>query len=103
VASFPAWRAAAPGSRLEDVGCAIFLWLNLGTAGPEPNEQARRITLFCTAYGIAEERWAIDAVLQAVVMNIDRLERAGRQGDVEWWRAQLHSLQRHRPELAPQR
>ena len=92
--------AAAPGSRREDLGYAVFLWLNLGTDGPEPREQARRITLFCTAYGIAADLQAIDAILEAVASNVARLELEDRQGDAEWWRAQLQWLQRHRHELA---
>ncbi len=94
--------AAAPGSRLEDLGYAIFLWLNLGTDGPQPSEQARRITLFCTAYGLTADSRPIDAILEAVARNVERLATEGRQADVEWWRAQLHWLQRHRRELAPQ-
>lgn len=95
--------AAAPGRRLEDLGYAIFLWLNLGTDGPEPNEQARRIALFCTAYGIAADGQAIDAILRAVARNIERLELEVRHRDVEWWRAQLAWLERHQHELAEPR
>jgi serine/threonine protein kinase len=91
--------AAAPGSRLEDLGYAIFLWLNLGTDGPEPYEQARRLTVFCTAYGTAADTRAIDAIVRAVAMNIDRLDLADREADAKWWRAQLHWLQLHQPEL----
>jgi aminoglycoside phosphotransferase (APT) family kinase protein len=91
--------AAAPGSRLEDLGYAIFLWLNLGTDGPPPNEQARRIGLLCAAYASGPDRRVIAAVVHAVVDNIERLKRHGRQGDVEWWSAQLDWLQRHRGEL----
>jgi len=43
---------AAPGARLDDLGYALFLWLNVGTDGPAPAEQARRITVFCDAYGV---------------------------------------------------
>jgi len=32
---------AAPGSRLDDVGYALFLWLNLGTDGPDAREQSQ--------------------------------------------------------------
>jgi len=93
--------AAAPGPRLSDLGYAIFLWLNLGTDGPEPDDQTRRITLFCSAYGKAAAKPAIDATLRAVVRNAERLELEGRQADVEWWRVQLDWLQQHQHELAP--
>jgi hypothetical protein len=90
--------AAAPGSRVEDLGYAIFLWLNLGT-GPPPSEQARRIGLFCAAYGSVPDGRVIAAIVQAVVDNIERLKQQGRHGDVEWWSAQLDWLQRHKGEL----
>src|SRR5712691_1834687 len=38
---------AAPGARLDDLGYALFLWLNMGTDWPPPAEQARRIKVFC--------------------------------------------------------
>jgi tRNA A-37 threonylcarbamoyl transferase component Bud32 len=93
--------AAAPGSRLEDLGYAIFLWLNLGTDGPPPNEQARRIGVFCTAYGAAAGSEVMTATLRAVADNIERLRREGRHEDVDWWSDQLHWLQKHRRQLEP--
>jgi serine/threonine protein kinase len=91
--------AAAPGNRPDDLGYALFLWLNLGTDGPKPREQARRISIFCTAYGIAPDSQIIVAIIQAVVNNIERLKREGRHGDVEWWSAQLDWLRRTRRRL----
>jgi tRNA A-37 threonylcarbamoyl transferase component Bud32 len=91
--------AAAPGNRLDDLGYALFLWLNLGTDGPKPSEQGRRISLFCTAYGVAADSQIITATIQAVVNNIERLKRERRHGDVEWWSAQLDWLRRHRRQL----
>jgi aminoglycoside phosphotransferase (APT) family kinase protein len=32
--------AAAPGERLQDVGYALFLWLNLGSDGPPVTKYA---------------------------------------------------------------
>lgn len=91
--------AAAPGSRFEDLGYAIFLWLNLGTDGHPPNEQARRISLFCTAYGLDAGRQIIPATIHAVANNVERLTREKREGDAEWWSAQLDWLQQHKPQL----
>lgn len=91
--------AAEPGQRLQDVGYAIFLWLNLGTDGPPPEEQARRIKLFCGAYGVIADDRVIVAIIDAVAANIRRLRADRRFGDVEWWQAQLEWLERHRAEV----
>jgi Ser/Thr protein kinase RdoA (MazF antagonist) len=79
---------AAPGTRLQDIGYAIFLWLNLGTDGPAAGEQARRIRVFCEAYGIEADDQVIDAVVAAVASKLEQLEEAGRLIDAEWWQAQ---------------
>jgi Ser/Thr protein kinase RdoA (MazF antagonist) len=92
---------AAPGPRLPDVGYAIFLWLNLGTDGPAPGEQARRIALFCAAYGTTVDDRVIDAIVEAVVLNLDRLRVDRRFADLRWWQAQLDWIKQHRAELAP--
>jgi hypothetical protein len=80
---------AAPGTRLDDLGYALFLWLNLGTDGPDAREQSRRIRVFCNAYGVPAGPEIVEAIRAAVALNIGRLRREGRFGDVEWWQAQL--------------
>jgi aminoglycoside phosphotransferase (APT) family kinase protein len=90
---------AAPGTRLQDLGYALFLWLNLGTDGPSPREQARRVGVFCKSYGIGADVELIDATLAAVAANVDRLHADGRPADAAWWLAQLAWLERHREEL----
>jgi hypothetical protein len=87
--------AAAPGDRLADIGYALFLWLNLGTDGPGAREQARRIDVFCGAYGIEVDVRVIRAVADAVSTNIERLHAEGRLVDVAWWQAQLDWVERH--------
>jgi Ser/Thr protein kinase RdoA (MazF antagonist) len=91
---------SAPGTRLHDLGYALFLWLNLGTDGPDPAEQARRIEIFCDAYGIAAGNAIIRAIATAVAANIQRLSAADRLADVEWWQAQLDWIEQHRRALA---
>jgi aminoglycoside phosphotransferase (APT) family kinase protein len=91
--------AAAPGKRLRDIGYAIFLWLNLGTDGAAPAEQARRIKLFCDAYGIEVKAQVIDAIVDAIATNIERLRADQRLADVEWWQTQLDWIEQHRAEL----
>jgi Ser/Thr protein kinase RdoA (MazF antagonist) len=91
--------AAAPGSRLQDLGYALFLWLNLATDGQPPREQVRRIGLFCRAYGIEPDDAVLDAVIAAVATNAGRLRAAGRGADADWWDAQVTWLGRSRREL----
>ena len=90
---------AAPGPRLRDLGYALFLWLNLGTDGPALVEQARRMRLFCDAYGIATDGRLGMAVLDAVAENVEPLRAEGRAADAEWWQAQLEWLTLRRDEL----
>ena len=92
--------AAAPGARLRDLGYALFLWLNLGTDGADLPEQARRIRLFCDAYGIAADDRMVSAVLDAVTENVDRLRAEGRSSDADWWQTQLGWLMERQDDLA---
>jgi hypothetical protein len=92
--------AAAPGSRFQDLGMALFLWLNLGTDGQRLEEQARRIDLFCRAYGIEPGHDVVEAIVAAVAGNVEQLRRDGRSLDATWWNAQLDWLTQHRAELA---
>jgi hypothetical protein len=91
--------AAAPGERLQDVGIALFLWLNLGADGRPPTEQARRIDLFCHAYGTEPNEDVINAVLAAVSANVEQLRADERSSDVVWWQKQLDWLEQHRADL----
>jgi Ser/Thr protein kinase RdoA (MazF antagonist) len=91
--------AAAPGTRFQDVGIALFLWLNLGTDGQPLPEQARRINLFCGAYGTEANEEVIEAIICAVNANVEQFRANHRISDAEWWQAQLDWLKRHRREL----
>lgn len=93
--------AAAPGRRLQDLGYAVFLWLNLGTDGPALREQARRIRVFCDAYGIDADGRMLAGITDAVAANVERLRADQRVADVEWWQEQLACLARHSSELVP--
>lgn len=91
--------AAAPNMRLQDLGYAVFLWLNLGTDGPSPAEQARRTAVFSRAYGIEVDDHVVEAIIAAVAANIERLHAARRDSDVKWWQEQLDWLGNHSEEL----
>jgi Ser/Thr protein kinase RdoA (MazF antagonist) len=90
---------ASPGARLDDLGYALFLWLNIGTDGPGAAEQARRIAIFCDAYDIPNGAEVVGAIAAAVAASIERLHAEGRLADVEWWQAQLDWIKQHEPEL----
>jgi aminoglycoside phosphotransferase (APT) family kinase protein len=62
------WDDAVPGSRLFDLGHAVWCYAAVDAGGPEAGEQARRVRLFCDAY-----RWD-DAL--AVVDEIERYHRS---------------------------
>lgn len=91
--------AAAPGDRLHDLGYAAFLWLNLGTDGPHLEEQARRMRLFCRAYGVEPEPKVVAAINAAVGDNVARLRSDGRLADVVWWQRQYDWLLAHEHEI----
>ena len=91
---------AAPAARLDDLGYALFLWLNIGTDGPAAAEQARRIKIFCDAYGVPAGAEIVDAIAAAVAGNIERLRADDRLADVEWWQAQLDWVEQQRAKLA---
>ena len=90
---------AAPGARHDDLGYALFLWLNIGTDGHDAAEQSRRISVFCDAYGVPANQEIVAAIASAVTRNIARLRREGRCSDVEWWHAQVDWVEQHRATL----
>ena len=90
----------APGIRLDDLGYALFLWLNLGTDGPDSAEQGRRVNVFCNAYGVPADATIVAAIASAVAGNIVRFRREGRLADVEWWQTQLDWVEQHSGMLA---
>lgn len=91
---------AAPGKRLDDLGYALFLWLNIGTDGPDPSEQRRRINVFCGAYGLLADARLVAAIVSAVTASIERLNREARLADVQWWQRQLGWVERQRGMLS---
>lgn len=56
--------AAAPGSRISDLSYAAWMWLDIGNPDIIPQEQKRRLHLFCEAYGEPFNHFFIEAMLQ---------------------------------------
>jgi aminoglycoside phosphotransferase (APT) family kinase protein len=57
------WETAAPGARIWDVAYAAYRWVPLSRAAPaelrDAHEQARRLRIFCDAYGLGAADRAI--------------------------------------------
>jgi hypothetical protein len=65
---------AGPGPRRWDVGNAAFSWVPLiagATAVPNIDERARRLRIFCDAYGL-RERGGLLAAMRARLMYVGR-------------------------------
>jgi hypothetical protein len=76
--------AAAPGSRVMDVGYAAWLWLNLGDEDFSVFEQQRRLNLFLLAYGESNMNKVVDAMLLRQTMLIHEGKRLGKTAMLEW-------------------
>ena len=92
---------ARPGARIRDVSYGLFLWLNLGWDGPSPDEQHRRIQVWCDAYGLPDTRNLITEVEQRVTETVARRRGDGAEDAARWWRAQLEWIELHERVIAP--
>ncbi len=110
------WDFAAPAPRLWDLAHALWrftpLYADDGADegfGP-PEERARRMALFCDAYGLADRRHLLDTIERRQQVLYDTVAvwgRAGVPGFAELWRDghgdgilnDLAYLQHHREEL----
>jgi len=103
------WDLAAPAPRLWDVAHALwrFAPLHADATFGSLAERARRIALFCDAYGLDERRGLLDAIERRQRALYDTLAawgEAGEPGFAEMWRdghgdgvlADLTWLCRHR-------
>ncbi len=109
---------AGPGPRLWDLAYAVYRFVPLSydsgiqSLGLEkPEQQSRRLKLFCTAYGMqqsyADLLDAVERRLEAMyTLLIERAaahdpayERLVNDGHADYYRREIASLQHHRPEL----
>ena len=91
--------AAAPGTRARDLGYALFLWLNLGTDGPDVFEQVRRGRVFLDAYGLAGRDGIVDEIMAVQREGIERLRDPVKPEGHRWWAEQLAWVERNRTQL----
>lgn len=65
---------AHPGSRLEDLGYASWLWLDIGNAEYSGQEQTSRLATFFSDYGMTIESTIVEPVLAAQKRLRDRTD-----------------------------
>jgi len=94
--AFIDFDAAHPGSRLEDLGYAAWLWIDIGNDERSPDLQGRRVADFFSSYGVD----GADALSSIISAQVRLAERATLSGVREWsdiCRAWVH---RNRDELS---
>lgn len=106
---------AHPGPRLRDLACALYRFAPLADPCASegfgtPAEQARRMRIFCDAYGLAERTNVLDMVSDRVQAMIDflleglkvrdaRRMAAVEGGHLRLCQLELACLEQHRAEL----
>jgi hypothetical protein len=78
------WDLAGPGPRIWDVANAAFSWVPLisgATAIPDLDERARRLRVFCDAYGVEDRRGLIPAMRARLIFVGRFISEQARLGD----------------------
>jgi len=96
--------AAAPGTRLRDLGYAIWQWCDLGNEEISIKSQARRIKIFLTSYGEIELKRLVPNILerQKELINFCALASTPNPHWHEaaiWGQKRMQWLMHHRAEL----
>ena len=74
---------AAPGSRSQDLGYALWLFLDLGAEDVDIRTQGRRVRMMCDAYGLDDDGFdAIGAIAQSQQATLERSLGGLRSGGV---------------------
>jgi hypothetical protein len=101
---------AAPGSRGQDLGYALWLFLDLGAEDIDIHTQGTRIRMMCEAYGVGEPFDAIGAIESSQRATLERSLRRLRRGgpkttvahareSVRWIRSEMAWLKSYRDVL----
>ena len=85
-----------PGSRLEDLGYAAWLWIDIGNEDLSIALQAHRVVDFFRAYGIASD----DAVAAIIAAQLALAERTSIASVREWSNSCRAWIERNRDELS---
>jgi Ser/Thr protein kinase RdoA (MazF antagonist) len=81
--------AAAPGYRMDDLGYAAWLWLDIGNEETRAAGQARRLRLFAEAYGEVAVEALLEAMVKRQAIAVRSAERAGDAAMAGWARGCL--------------
>jgi thiamine kinase-like enzyme len=76
--------AAAPGSRISDLGYAAWMWLDIGNQDNLPEEQRRRLQLFCQAYGQSFDQSVVKAMLQRQTLLMETSDKQAHSAASVW-------------------
>src|SRR5215207_6294799 len=108
--AFIDFDTAAPGPRAQDLGYALWMFLNLGPDGADIHTQGHRIRMMCDAYGFDGQADPIGAISRSQQVTQERSQTRLRAGgspssvayardSVEWIRGEMAWLDAHRDEL----
>ena len=77
------WDMAGPGTRLWDLANSGYAWVPLfsGSRELEIEEQARRLRLFCDAYGLSDRTSLLDVLKERTLFVGEFIEEQARLGD----------------------
>jgi len=87
--------AAHPGTRLEDLGYAAWLWIDIGNDDLPAGAQGQRVASFFKSYGLSPDD-AVGAIVSAQVALAQRTDVAGVR---EWSNNCRAWVERNRTEL----
>ena len=87
---------AQPGSRLDDLGYAAWLWIDIGNDDLSVDSQAQRVADFFGHYGLGTDT-AVSAIIAAQIALSERTNSAGVR---EWSQSCRAWVERNRVELA---
>ena len=94
--AFIDFDAAHPGARLEDLGYAAWLWIDIGNDERSPDLQGQRVADFFSSYGVD----GADALSSIISAQVTFAERVTLNGVREWSHDCRAWVQRHRDELS---
>jgi Ser/Thr protein kinase RdoA (MazF antagonist) len=87
---------AHPGSRLQDLGYAAWLWIDIGNSDLSVESQGQRVAEFFTNYGLSAEE-AVPAIIAAQIALARRTNVVGVR---EWSNSCRAWVERNRNELS---
>jgi Ser/Thr protein kinase RdoA (MazF antagonist) len=88
--------AAHPGTRLDDLGYAAWLWIDIGNDELSPDFQGKRLADFYSSYGMA----SVEILHSIISAQIALAERATLPGVGEWSNNCRSWVERNRDKLS---